>query len=397
MSLVGALTLTRRYSQCQVCHQRFAASHRALGLPDSDYTASLEDCATMLAASVPHSMAVRLLVRCCGVQLSVKACEQMIERRAATLQVLDAEQAGAMRPFDDRGLCVPRQPRPADCIDERNTPAVAYLEVDGVIPMTRERLSPEELSAADRNRQQQAQDQKARGGKGRRYRMIGREVKNAVLYDARDCAKESDQRGCILRKTYVSHLGDWQTFASLLWVEMLRQRFDQAGLLVVLSDGAEWIRSLAEWLPIPVLLILELYHVKHRIWEVANSLYGEHTPKARQWAERQAERIEEGQADKVLRTLQMLKPARAQTRELLNSLYTYLHDNRDRMNYPEYRARGLRVSSSAVESANFHVTGARLKLQGMRWSAAGAAQMAMLRADLFNERWDARTRQLLAA
>ena len=67
------------------------------------------------------------------------------------------------------------------------------------------------------------------------------------------------------------------------------------------------------------------------------------------------------------------------------------------MDYPAYRARGLRISSGAVESANYHVTGTRLKLQGMRWSEEGAGHMAMLRADLFNGRWEARTKQLLAA
>ena len=142
----------------------------------------------------------------------------------------------------------------------------------------------------------------------------------------------------------MSHLGAWLPFAFLLWTAMLRLRFDQSRLLVILSDGAEWIRSIAQWLPIETLLILG------------------------------------------------------------------------------YRARGLRVSSGTVESANFHVTGARLKLQGMRWSADGAAQMAALRADLFTARglassavlvvltvlakartawvngvWERRTRQGLAA
>ena len=397
MSLLGALNLVRRYSYCVPCQEGFAPSHKAVGLPDSEYTAPLEEAATMLAATVPHALAMRLLARCCGVQLSVKASERMVERRAGALQLLDAQSAHEMAPFDRKGLPVARQPRPSDAVSEQRTPDTAYLELDGVIPMTREQLTGDELSAKDKQRQQRAKEQKAPGGKARRYRMVGREVKNAVLYDAQDCAKESEQRGCILRKTYVSHLGDWETFAMLLWVEMLRQRFDQARLVVVLSDGAEWIWSLADWLPIPVLLILDLFHVKHRIWEVANSLYGEHSPKARQWAELQAERIEAGHAEKVLRSLRSLKPSRRETRELLDSLYGYLHDNRDRMNYPDYRARGLRVSSSAVESANFHVTGARLKLQGMRWSAAGAAQMALLRADLFNERWDDRTRQSLAA
>jgi len=67
------------------------------------------------------------------------------------------------------------------------------------------------------------------------------------------------------------------------------------------------------------------------------------------------------------------------------------------MTPPNYRARGLPVSSSAVKTASYPVTGARFKLQGMRWSAQGAGQMALLRADLFNERWEQRTRQILAA
>ena len=58
-------------------------------------------------------------------------------------------------------------------------------------------------------------------------------------------------------------------------------------------------------------------------------------------------------------------------------MQTYLRRNQDRMDYPSYRAQGLRVGSGAIESTNYHVTGARLKLQGMRWSVAGATQMAL--------------------
>ena len=78
-------------------------------------------------------------------------------------------------------------------------------------------------------------------------------------------------------------------------------------------------------------------------------------------------------------------------------LADYLHGNLARMDYPAYKQQGLRVGSGAVESANYHVTGARLKLQGMRWSEQGAREMAYLRADLFNGEWEHRTRQLRAA
>ena len=396
-SVVGPLSLKRRYGYCEACGQGIAPSQVALGLPDGDYTPRLEEVCTMMATTVPHAMATSLVAKLCGIEISVKAMEDMTERRASQVEVEDAKDAKTCAPFDAKGLPVPSQARPADAVPPDAAPKVAYLEVDGVVPITREELTGEELTPEDRRRQRRAKKAKAHGGKGRRYRIIGREVKNAVLYDGKDCAAESPGRGCILHKTYVSHLGDWLTFTALVWVEMLRQRFDAAKLLGILSDGAEWVRSLAAWLPIPTFLILDLFHVKHRLWEVANSLYGEKTPEARSWAEIQCGRIEEGCAKDVIEALLFLKPRRRETRELVEKLAKFLDNNLDRMDYPTYRARGLRVSSGTVESANYHVTGTRLKLQGMRWSAEGAGQMAVLRADLFNGRWEKRTKQLLAA
>jgi len=178
---------------------------------------------------------------------------------------------------------------------------------------------------------------------------------------------------------------------------MRRMRFDEAALLVLLNDGAEWIRELSKWLPFPVLLILDLFHAKHRIWEVANALYGEKTAEARAWAYEQCLRVEAGEVKDVIEALRFLKPRGKQAGELVNALGTYFENNKDRMDYPAYRARGLRVSSAAVASANYHVTGARMKAQGMRWSEEGSAQMARLRADLFNGKWERRTRELMIA
>ena len=130
---------------------------------------------------------------------------------------------------------------------------------------------------------------------------------------------------------------------------------------------------------------------------MANALHGEHSPKARQWADAQCQRIEAGEARTVIQALGFLKPRAAKTRELVDNLANYLRGNLDRMDYPAYVRMGFRIGSGAVESANYHVTGARLKLQGMRWSEQGAREMAYLRADLFNGNWEGRTRSLWAA
>lgn len=143
-------------------------------------------------------------------------------------------------------------------------------------------------------------------------------------------------------------------------------------------------------------LILDLFHVKHRIWEVAHALLSKRSQSAR-WAKGLCTRIENGRARGVIRTLNKTTARSPEAAEAVRLLIHYLKSNLDRMDYPAYRAAGLRVGSGAVESANFHVTGARLKLQGMRWSEHGAAQMAALRADLHNGHHQIRSRELLAA
>ncbi len=260
---------------------------------------------------------------------------------------------------------------------------MAYVEIDGVVPMTRD-LDPA----------RSAPIAGARGGKGLRYILVGREVKNAVLYGAEDCAEEMPSRGSLLEKTYVSHLGHWSGFARSVWVQMRRLRFDEAAKVVLLSDGAEWIRQLGAWLPCEVLLILDLFHAKHRIWETSRALWGERGQQTTRWANRQCERIEEGRVEEVLATLERLEQKGAVPQKV-EELHTYFTNNRDRMDYPAYRALGYRVTTAGVESANYHVTGARLKQQGMRWSRTGASEMALLRADLFNNYWRERTRAML--
>ena len=397
MSFFGGLSLRRRYRYCEICDEGSAPAQQALGLASGEFTPRLEEAATMMTTTVSHGMAQELLLRLLGLDVSVKALEDMPERRATAVQAIEQEEAEKYTPFDAKGLPVPAQARPADAVAENQAPNVAYLEVDGVSALTRQELTGKDLTPADKRRQRRAKQEKARGGKGRRYCTAGKEVKNAVLYDGKAYAEESPSHGRILEKTYVSHLGNWMGFAVLLWVAMLRKRFDQAKLLVVISDGAEWIRSLAAWLPIPCFLILDLYHVKRRIWEVAHSQYGEENVEGSKWANIQCERIEQGQARDVITALSFLRSRKTKTQKLIEDLAGWLTNNRDRMDYPTYRARGLRISSSAIESANFHVTGQRLKVQGTRWSEPGAAQMATLRADLFNGYWEKRTQKVLAA
>lgn len=242
-SRVGEWRLLRRYLWCADCERGYAPAQREVGLPEGHYTAGLEEVTTLMATTVPHQMAVGLVEKLLGLEVSSQGVKSSVERRAEQVIESESEEAEEIERFEEQWAKSP--PYITEQAEEK-TIEVAYLEVDGVIVPTRE-----EVSSGD-------QHSKGRGGPGRKYEVSGREVKNAVLYSAASGANQSQTRGCLLEKSRVSHLGDWMGLAMSVWVVMLKQGFDRAKLLVVSSDGAEWIRRMSKWLEVPVLMSRDL-------------------------------------------------------------------------------------------------------------------------------------------
>jgi hypothetical protein len=104
---------------------------------------------------------------------------------------------------------------------------------------------------------------------------------------------------------------------------------------------------------------------------------------AKKWANERLDELWDGKVDEVLCHCQ----EHASAGEAVQQAITYYTNNKDRMRYPEYRARGLQIGSGTVESGCKHVIGARLKGSGMRWSVEGARAVAKVRAELKSGRW----------
>ena len=66
----------------------------------------------------------------------------------------------------------------------------------------------------------------------------------------------------------------------------------------------------------------------------------------------------------------------------------YFSSNRARMNYPKFRAMGLRVATGGVEGGCKNIVGTRLKQGGMRWTVAGANAIIALRCAVESNRFD---------
>ena len=149
-------------------------------------------------------------------------------------------------------------------------------------------------------------------------------------------------------------------FAKRAAREATRRGFDQARRRVVLGDGAPWIWNLADEQFPGAVQIVDLYHAKGHLWDVAKAIYGAGSDRASQWAKQQRDELDEGKIDALLAALRVHAQANDEARKCLD----YVARNHSRMRYPEFRAQGLCVSSGVVEAGCKVAIGTRLKRAG---------------------------------
>lgn len=152
----------------------------------------------------------------------------------------------------------------------------------------------------------------------------------------------------------------------------------------MLGDGAHWIWHIAETHFPRATQIVDWYHVSEYVWNAASAIWGEASGERATWARAQLDLLWEGKVGEVLHELERWR----ERGEAVAAALSYYREHQSRMDYANYRARGMQIGSGSAESACKQLVSARLKGAGMIWDAAGAEAVAAVRAWLLSERWE---------
>jgi hypothetical protein len=137
--------------------------------------------------------------------------------------------------------------------------------------------------------------------------------------------------------------------------------------------------------------ILDLYHVLERLWTAAHCFHREGSQEAEQFVEARLRGLLEGRVGYLIGGLRQRLTKHALTgsrRKTLESVITYLENNRKQMRYDEYIACGYPIGSGVAEGACRHLVKDRMEQSGMRWTVSGAQAMLHVRATYLNGQWD---------
>lgn len=353
-----------------------------LHLPQRQYSYLLQKWLGSFVVDEAHAQAIRKLGTILGVQITVRASED-----------LNREQSSDVEVFQDR-LPVP------DAAEEGPL-LVVTADCKGV-PLVRKALPPRKET--DTPLPALAKPRRGKGEKANKKKMAAvgavytiqpfvRETDDVIEEVMRKKARERRPRPQNKRVRAELLVGKVALF---LWLadEVIRRNPQGSKPVIFLSDGERALHDRqSEYLPENTVCILDLFHVMERLWKVAWCFFEEKTQKvaAHQWVEGRLKRLLEGKVDTVIRGMRYQATQRGlkgQKRKTVQNAAEYFEGNRDRMKYDEYLAAGYPIGSGVVEGACRHLVKDRMERTGMRWLPSGAQAMLDLRATYLNGDWD---------
>jgi len=196
--------------------------------------------------------------------------------------------------------------------------------------------------------------------------------------------------------TFVGAIESAEAFGERIYAEAVRRGLEAAEQVVILGDGAQWVKNLAQMHFPYALVIVDLYHARQHVSDLCKVLFAGSEKKVERFRMRWWDDLNEGQVERIVLQARLEAediPDAGRAKKVEGEIQ-YLEKNREHMRYAQFRAQGLFVGSGVVEAGCKTVIGQRLKQSGMEWSVRGANAIISLRSIIksgrFEEYWESR-------
>ena len=157
---------------------------------------------------------------------------------------------------------------------------------------------------------------------------------------------------------------------------------------MILGDGAQWIRSLAEEHFPEATQIIDLFHAREHISGLCKLIAGSNEKALLRYRMRWWTDLDYGKLEKIVSEAEKLLPKDETLREQAEREISYLKRNQEKMRYDRFRSQGFFVGSGVIEAGCRALIGQRLKQSGMHWSLAGANAIISLRCIAYSGRFE---------
>lgn len=364
LTAVGMVEVLRPYYLCPYCHTGQFPADVELDIANTEFSPGVRRMQAVVGQEAPFDHGRQQMKLLAGLEVSTKSVERTAE--AIGGDIAQGEQQEIQRAMQLDLPVIVGEPIP-----------ILYIQMDGTaIPVVKKEIV-------------------GRQGKTEGRPAHTREVKFGCAF----IQTKWDEEGYPIRDpdstTYTGAIENAEEFGKRIYLEAWNRGWNRAEKKVVIGDGAEWIWNLADLHFPGAIQIVDLYHARQHLWEVARKLHPNDEANQKAWIKVHQKRLlDKGKIEKLVLSLRSIDSTNPEVIEKIRIEADYFEKNAERMRYPKFRRQHLFVGSGVIEAGCKTVIGSRLKQSGMFWTVRGANAIIALRCCQLNGRfedyWDSR-------
>jgi hypothetical protein len=364
LTALGEVELVRPWYLCRHCNNGQFPVDRHLDVENRDCSPGVRRMQAIVGQEVPFDHGREQMKVLAGLEVTAKSVERTAEAIGA--DIATGEQCEIRKAVQLDLPVIVGEPIP-----------ILYVQMDGTgVPVVKK-------------------ETEGRKGKTEGQPAHTREVKLGCVFTQTTWDKEGYPIRDPDSTTYTGAIETAEEFGKRIYLEAWNCGWSRAEKKVVMGDGAEWIWNLADLHFPGAMQIVDLYHARQHLWELARRLYPNDPMNQKAWMKAHQKRLlDKGKIEKLVLSLRSIEPTNFEVLEKLRTEAEYFERNTQRMRYPKFRRQHLFVGSGVIEAGCKTVIGSRLKQSGMFWTVRGANSIIALRCCHLNGRfedyWEAR-------
>ena len=252
LTMVGPVEVSRPYYLCPHCHEGQFPADQELDLVDTEFSPGVRRMQALVGQQAPFEHGREQLQLLAGLAVTTKSVERVAESIGADIARQERQEIDRAVQLDLP--IIAGEPVP-----------ILYVQMDGTgVPVVKKETA------------------------GRKGKLDGlpahtREAKLGCVFTQTTW----DEEGYALRDpdstTYTGAIENAEQFGKRLYVEAWKRGWNRAKKKVVMGDGAEWIWNLAQEHFPGAVQIVDLFHARQHLWDLARLLYPNDTKRRNGW------------------------------------------------------------------------------------------------------------------
>lgn len=357
LTAVGQAELSRPYYLCSHCHSGQFPADIELDVENTELSPGVRRMLATVGQAAPFDHGRQQMKLLADLEVTTKAVERTAE--AIGEDIAAREQTEIQRAMQLDLPIVVGEPA-----------SILYVLMDGTgVPVVRKETV-------------------GRQGKTEGQPAYTREVKLGCAFTQTTW----DEQGYAIRDpdstTYVGAIETAEQFGKRIYLEAWKRGWSRAVNKVVMGDGSEWIWNQADLHFPGATQILDLYHAREHLWDLARRLHPNDEVDQNRWMMIHQDLLDHCKIKKLVTSLRSIQTSSVELAEKLQTEAEYFRRNARRMRYPKFRRLHLFVGTGVIEAGCKTVIGSRCKQSGMFWTVRGVNAILALRCSQFNGRFE---------